>query len=174
MRHRHSGRPGVENAVTCILVCLPARPAVAAPVPAAARALGLGKLDLQRPAIHLMTVELLDRRLGLFGRRHLDEAEPARAIGALLHHDRRRLNPARLREHLAKTLARRRKGKTPDEQFVRHRAPPNVSPAMNEHALEQRKRAPETRSDEEGVHQRTNNRTRHDEYDTARPKPWLS
>src|SRR2546428_7643620 len=129
--------------------CLVAPPA---PVPATARARGLGEFDLQRPAVHFLTVELLDRGLRLFGRRHLDETEAARATGALLHHDRRRLNAARLCEHLAETLARRRKGQTPDEQFVRHRAPPNVSPAMNEHALGQRKTHSEVRDGAQTVH----------------------
>src|SRR5207245_10539895 len=86
----------------------------------------------------------------LFTRPHPSEPDAPRPTGAWHLPVRRRLTAARLCEHLAETLARRRKGQTPDEQFVRHRAPPNVSPAMNEHALGQRKRAPETRSDEEG------------------------
>src|SRR5207245_11510224 len=119
-----------------------------------------------------LSIDLVDVRCRLRGRRHLDEAEPARATGVLLHHDRRRFNPARLCKHFAKTIARRRKGQASDKQFERHRAPPNSSPAMNEHALEQRKRAPEARSDGQGVHERTNNRTRHGEYDTPTPEPW--
>src|SRR5439155_9696776 len=129
-----------------------AAPVVAA-VPAAALAAGapgLGDLVLQRPAVHFLTVELLDRRVRIFGRRHLDEAEPARAAGLLLHHDRRGLDPARLREHFAKTFTRRRERQASDEQFVRHSAPPDEAPAVEIHALEQRKRAPERGSDEEG------------------------
>src|SRR5437762_13331981 len=133
------------------LVATAAPVAAAVPAALAARAPGLGNLDLQRPAVHFLTVELLDRRVRIFGRRHLDEAESARAAGLLLHHDRRGLDPARLREHFAKTLARRRERQASDEQFVLHSAPPPYeAPAVKIHALEQRKRTPETGSDEEG------------------------
>src|SRR3989338_3761175 len=83
MRHRHSGRAGVENAVTCISGArLPAIPAAgAAPGPAA------------------------------------PPAPPT---------------PAGLREQFAKTIVGRGKGQAADEQFVRHRAPPKRSPAVDD------------------------------------------
>src|SRR5438132_14252232 len=83
----------------------PAAPAAAAaPIPSAAplaaraRACWLGELDLERPAVHLLTVELLYRGLGLLGRRHLDEAEPARTACLSVRENRRRLDAAPLGE----------------------------------------------------------------------------
>src|SRR5207302_10956006 len=115
----------------------PAAPAAAAaPIPAAAplaaraRACWLGELDLERPAVHLLTVELLDRGLGLLGRRHLDEAEPARTARLTVRDDRRRLDPARLGEHFAQPLAGRRERQATDEQPLCHRPPPNKSSAI--------------------------------------------
>src|SRR5882762_6773289 len=165
LRHaRTASSSSLHHSSTLVAAAAP----IAAAVPAAlaAGAPGLGDLDLQRPAVHFLTVELLDRRVRVFGRRHLDEAEPARAARALLHHDRRGLDLARLGEHFSKTIARRRKRQASDEQFVRHGTPPTETPAVKKHALEQRKQAPETGSDEEGGPQRTDDRTRPAEYDT--------
>src|SRR5438132_11700826 len=116
---------------------LPATPAApAAPEPAAApgatRARRLGKLHLQGPTVHFLTVELLDRGLGLLGRRHLDEAEPARTARLTVRDDRRRLDPASLGEHFAQPLAGRRERQASDEELLCHRAPPNRSSAVGD------------------------------------------
>src|SRR5438093_12887398 len=94
----------------------------AAPLAARARACWLGELDLERPAVHLLTVELLDRGLGLLGRRPLDEAEPARTARLTVRHDRRRLDPASLGDHFPQPLARRRGGHGSHEELLRYHA----------------------------------------------------
>src|SRR5712692_6073679 len=103
IRQRQSGLSGVENAATCMVAsCLPAAAAAppistatttaAAPVPAAApaaaRARGVRQLDLQGPAIHFLPIEFLHSLGSLFGRRHLDEPEPARTAGVTVGDDR--------------------------------------------------------------------------------------
>src|SRR5439155_865056 len=91
----------------------PAAPVSPAAAPSAARARGLGKLHLQRPAVHFLAVELLDRGLGLIGRRHLDEAEPARTTRLTIRHDRRRFDRAGLAfQTTGPTRRRRRNGMT--------------------------------------------------------------
>src|SRR5438309_11878160 len=92
MRQRQRGSCGVENAATCMgcsrLPAAPtesAAPRSAAASSAAAQARGLGDLDLQRAPVELLAVELLDGRIGLLGRRHLHEAESARAPGVTVH-----------------------------------------------------------------------------------------
>src|SRR6266705_2099513 len=58
--------------------------------------------------------------VGLLGRRHLDEAESARAPGLAIHDDRRRLDDTSLGEHLAQPRIRRRKSQTSDEELLCH------------------------------------------------------
>src|SRR3989441_3761767 len=55
-----------------------ARPVTAGSRAAAALALGVRELDRDLPAVELTPVELRDRVLRLFRRRHLDEPEAAR------------------------------------------------------------------------------------------------
>src|SRR5439155_6703230 len=58
-----------------------ARPVTAGSRAAAALALGVRELDRDLPAVELTPVELRDRVLRLFRRRHLDEPEAARLSG---------------------------------------------------------------------------------------------
>src|SRR5213083_82521 len=90
----------------------PAAPVSPAAAPSAARARGLGKLHLQRPAVHFLAVELLDRGLGLIGRRRLDRAG--------------------LGEQLAQPLAGCGEGQAADEELLCHRAPPSRSSAVDD------------------------------------------
>src|SRR4051812_3149093 len=62
----------------------------AAPAAAARPAVGLrlGLVDGEVTAVHVFAVELLDGRLCVLGRRHLDEAEAARAPGLAILYDR--------------------------------------------------------------------------------------
>src|SRR3989441_2675190 len=138
MRQRQRGSCGVENAATCMgcsrLPAAPtesAAPRSAAASSAAAQARGLGDLDLQRAPVEFLAVELLDGRIGLLGRRHLHEAESARAPGVTVHDDRGRLDGADLGEDLAQPLVRRREGQTADEELLCHGAPLNRSPAVD-------------------------------------------
>src|SRR5438094_257963 len=72
-------------AATTVTAAAPAAPATEA---AAARSLGARARFVHRevPAAELMVVELVDRRLGLLVRRHLDEREPTRAAGRHVAH----------------------------------------------------------------------------------------
>src|SRR4029450_7038575 len=84
----------------------------------------LRPLDLQLAAAHLRPVEAGDRRIGVLGGAHPDEAETARLPGLAVRDDRGRLDTTRLREDLAQPLARGGEGETADEELVRHdRAP---------------------------------------------------
>src|ERR1700693_2518565 len=105
------------------------------------------QLDLERPAVHSLAIELLDRVGGLLGRRHLDEAESARATRVTIHHDCGGFDPAGPREHLAQPFVRRGEGQAPDINFIRHGKPPNRTPAGNGTLW---KTEPESRSGEEG------------------------
>src|SRR5438034_2736444 len=115
--------PTVANAATAPL---------ATTAPAAARARRIRQLDLQRPAIHFLPIELLDGLCGLLGRRHLDEAEPARTAGIAIRDHRGRLDGARGGEQLAQAFVRRGEGQPPDEELLRHDQPPNSSPAADD------------------------------------------
>jgi hypothetical protein len=111
-----------------------APPASAASSPArawstvAARAAGAGALGL-RPSLvdhevsipEKPTVEHLDRLIGLFLRRHLDEPESARPSRELIRDDTDRLHGSGLLEELAKVLLGGLEGKIPDEQLCGHR-----------------------------------------------------
>src|SRR5262245_43169975 len=139
MRQRQRGFSGVENAPTCMgglgLPSTPAVPSTSRPATAssaAAKARRLGELHTQPPPIQLLAVELFDRRLGLFGRRHLDEAEATRAPGLPVHYDRRRLDCTGLGEDVAEPLVRRRKGQASDEELLCHDPPLTGSPAVED------------------------------------------
>src|SRR6266511_2663050 len=146
MRQRQSGLAGVENAATCMVgLRLPAAAAASpvatattatAPVPAATpsatRARGIRQLDLQRPAIHFLPVELLDGLSSFLGCRHLDEAEPARTAGVTIRHNRGRLDGAGGGEQLAQAFVGRGEGQPPDEELLRHDQPPNSSSAADD------------------------------------------
>src|SRR2546429_2443858 len=73
-------------------------------------------------------VEHLDRFRGLFFRRHLDEAEPARPARELVGDDPHGLHGPRLRKQLAQVFFRRLEGKIADEQLCRHLA--NLLPSL--------------------------------------------
>src|SRR5205823_7815339 len=97
-----------------------AAPAVAATGPAAAAATAkaaapaaatagtgtLGLFDLDGPAVEAGPVELVDRLIGFFIRRHLDESEAARAAGVAIRHHARGLDVAACGERLAQALGR--------------------------------------------------------------------
>src|SRR5262245_10821942 len=158
MRQRQRGFSGVENAPTCMGgLGLPSTPAVpSTPRPAtasspAAKARGLGELHTQPPPIQLLAVELFDRRLGLFGRRHLDEAETARAPGLPVHYDCRRLNCTGLGEDVAEPLVRRRKRQASDGELLCHDPPSDEGLPRLKTLPGTRKTAPETGLVREGV-----------------------
>src|SRR3970040_167977 len=117
----------METAATC-MVGSPL-PAAAAAAPACART--SRQLDLERPAVHSLAIELLDRIGGLLGRRHLDEAESARPTRVTIHYDCGGFDPAGHREHLAQPIVRRGAGQASDIKFMRHGKPPNRTPAGN-------------------------------------------
>src|SRR5437867_5896296 len=87
---------------------------------AVARATGRGLLHPQLPAVDVLAVELRDCLIGLLRRRHLDEAEAARATGFTIGHDCSRLDPPGRREHFTKPFRRCGERETADEQFLRH------------------------------------------------------
>src|SRR5215470_417917 len=90
---------GVETAATC--TGLPPTPALATTAAGTiTKAGGLRRLHRQPPPVHFLPIELFDRCVGPFARRHLDKAEAARMPGLAVHHDRRRLDDAGLGEHL--------------------------------------------------------------------------
>src|SRR5712691_6958667 len=124
MRQRQSGLAGVEKAATCMM---------SAGLPAAAPAATgrIRQLDLQRPAVHFLPVELLHGLSSLLGRRHLDEAKAARTAGVPVRYDGGRLDGARGREQLAQAFVRRGERQTPDEELLRHDQPPNSSSAAD-------------------------------------------
>src|ERR1044071_7680699 len=80
----------------------------------------LGDVDGQVTAVEVVTVELSDGGLALFLRRHLDEAEAARAARVAILDDRGRLDRTGLREVLTKILARSLEREVADVKFHRH------------------------------------------------------
>src|SRR5215470_3819674 len=88
----------------------PAAGPASAARPAAARAWSLrgGEVHGQLAAVEILAVELGDGALGLLGRGHLDEAEPARLPGELVGDHRRGLHRPALREVFPQGFARRR------------------------------------------------------------------
>src|SRR5207253_8757787 len=73
VRHDLNGRP---------LPAVLAAASTPATAPGAARSGRIRDLDLQRPAVHDLAIELLGRRVSILGRGHVDEAKapPAAAI----------------------------------------------------------------------------------------------
>src|SRR2546426_1179715 len=134
MRHRHSGRAGVMNATTCTGLPALAAPAGAPRSPTSASA--LGQLDLELTAIELVAVEARDRLVGLLGRRHLDEAEPARAAGVPIDDDRGGFYSAGLGKEFPETLRGCGERETADEELVCHCVSPRGSPAVRASPLE--------------------------------------
>src|SRR4051794_36068532 len=76
----------------------PVAPPAATAAPAAVLT-GLGLVDRQRAAVHLLAVHGLDGGLGFLVGAHLDEAEPLGAAGVAVHDDLRRLHRAVRLEH---------------------------------------------------------------------------
>src|SRR5690242_1733018 len=87
---------------------------------AVASAAGRGLLHPQLPAVDVLAVELRDRLIGFFRRRHLDEAEAARTARFTIGHDRSRFDLSGRREHFTKPFRRCGERETADEQFLRH------------------------------------------------------
>src|SRR5205085_12504296 len=115
----------VSSFAFCLFTfALPARLAVAAAASAAAVAAALDAgprlVNGQRATAELFAVELLDGRCRSFGRRHLDEAEAARATRVAVFDDRRVLDLSGLREHLAQLVAGRAEVKVPDVKSRAH------------------------------------------------------
>src|SRR5215510_4957431 len=96
--------------------------------PAPGRPGGARHFDLERPAIHGLPVEALDRLGGILGRGHLDEAKAPRAAGVAIRHHCGGFDRADSREQFAQPVLGRREGEASDEQFVGHGHPPNRSP----------------------------------------------
>src|SRR4030095_1911465 len=92
-------------------------------------------LHLQLPAVEVFAVELRDRLVGLFRRRHLDETETTRATGVAVGHDRCGFDLPGRREHLTKPLGRCRERETADEQFLRHGTSPFATSTYCFHAV---------------------------------------
>src|SRR5204862_5680902 len=92
----------------------------AAPAAATAGTGTLGLFDLDGPAVEAGPVELVDRLIGFFIRRHLDESEAARAAGVAIRHHARGLDVAACGERLAQTLGRCGEGEASDEEFDSH------------------------------------------------------
>jgi hypothetical protein len=82
--------------------------------------LGSGFVDLQRPAIDLSTIKVLNRSLGLCVPRHLDECKPARLSRIAVRHDADRLDLPYLTKQLFQVLLGRLKGQISHIQFNRH------------------------------------------------------
>src|SRR5260370_24117 len=145
-----SGTPGVPlRTAAAHPVAAAATAPVAATAPAAARAGRIRQLDLQRPAIHFLPIELLHGLSSFLGRRHLDEAEPARAAGITVRHNRGRLDGARGGEQLAQAIVGRGERQPTDEELLSHDQPPNSSPAADD-ALWTAEVRTRVRSGEEG------------------------
>src|SRR5688572_26121671 len=97
-----------------------AAPLTRGPAGAGAIGLGLGDVHIQSPTVELAPVEVGDRLLSLFSRRHFDEAETARPASELVGHDVGREHGAGLREELAEPVPRGGKRNAAHEQFLRH------------------------------------------------------
>src|SRR5207249_4875209 len=78
---------GVGAASVVCYARLPATGALAGAPGSATHARRVRQLDLELTAIELVAIETLDGLGGLLGRRHLNEAEPARAAGVPIHDD---------------------------------------------------------------------------------------
>src|SRR5919107_1616013 len=111
--------PAVEPALPAGRAGSAAAPEAAATAAAAILA-GPRLVDRQVAAAELLAVELRDGRLALFARRHLDEAEAARAARVAILDDRGRLDVAGLREQVAEVFARSLERKVADVKFNGH------------------------------------------------------
>src|SRR5262249_45523913 len=121
-------QPAGGDAAVLRLVA-PAAPSVtAAPAGAAAPTApvfpGLGLVDRQPAAVHLLVAEPLDGRLGLLVAAHLDEAEALGAAGVPVHDDLGRLHRAELPEQLLQRAVGRAVGEVADVQLLAHGGPP--------------------------------------------------
>src|SRR6185369_6594826 len=86
----------------------------------AARRRRLGLLDLQPATLVVTTVEAVDRLLGRFHGRHLDEAEAPRAAGVTIGHHGCRRHFTNLGEKVAKLVVGGGEGEATDEEFLSH------------------------------------------------------
>jgi hypothetical protein len=80
----------------------------------------LGKLNLDPAAIEFGTVQACDRVIGLFGRRHFDEAEATGSPGVAVGHHARGLNSSDPGEGFTKAITGGGKREATDEQFNGH------------------------------------------------------
>src|SRR5437762_486634 len=157
---RRSWAPRIRTAAAA--AAAEAAPATAAAPAAAAAAAGrLGLLDLNGPAVEAGAVQLADGLLGLFGRRHFDEPEAARAASVPVCHDARGFDRATRRERLAQTLVGGGEGEAADAQFDR-RSKRSLCLCLPTpvHDPELGRRSG-TRPDGEEGSRRTDDRTRH-------------
>src|ERR1051326_5971139 len=77
-------------------------------------------VDRQAATVQVFAVELLDGGLALFLRRHLDEAEAARAARVAVFDDVGRLDRTGLREEVAQVFAGGLEREVPDVEFHGH------------------------------------------------------
>src|SRR5215813_4399899 len=136
--------------VTALATPTAARSATTATGPSASRAssagtraLGIRHLDSDAATIQLATIELGDRVLRFFGRRHLDETEATRLTRKPVCDHRRGQHVARLREEFPQAFAGGGVRETADIQLGRHRLLLDLSPGSTvlRHTPRERKRA---------------------------------
>src|SRR6185369_10604399 len=108
--------PAVAAAATAATATAETAPTAA--TTAAAGSLRL--LDLDRASVQVGAVEPADGLFRFLGRRHLDEAEAARAAGIPVRHHTGRFDGARSRECFPQPLIGRREREASNEQFDRH------------------------------------------------------
>jgi len=77
-------------------------------------------IDRQGATAHVTAVEFRDRLVGIFLRRHLDEAEAARTAAEPVHDNLAAHDLAGLLEQLKQLVFGRVEREVPDEQFCRH------------------------------------------------------
>src|SRR5262249_26525512 len=108
---------------TAAAVAAPATAAGAA-APAAPLGLGLGLVDRQAAAVHLLAVERLDGRLGLLVAVHLDETEPLGPARVPVHDDLGGLHGAVRLEQLQQVAVGHAVGQVAHVQLLAHGGPP--------------------------------------------------
>jgi len=86
----------VAAAITCAIV--------AKATSAAAVFAGFGFIDFQGTPADFLSIELTDRRISFFFRRHFDEGKASRASGVAVFHNTGRLNRSSLTEQLLQLL----------------------------------------------------------------------
>src|SRR5262249_39690691 len=97
--------------------------AITAAAPAAAvppRRGWLGDLDLQRPPVELIAVELSNRLIRCLGRGHLRETETTRAPGVTIGDDRAFVDALDRIEERTESLGGGVEGKAADEKLLTH------------------------------------------------------